>query len=99
VEVTAAGQNRRNHLRGGKQGSLDDTVELLEPRRFSCGLLWWQIRGVESRRSVRCASRGFKSGIPVKKAYDLFPEIGCLAEWSAVRGSRKTVIPAGDLKR
>jgi hypothetical protein len=35
-----------------------------EPR---WGLFWWQIRSVHVRRSVRCASRGSKSQIPVRK--------------------------------
>ena len=37
-----------------------------EPRRSRWGLLWWQIRRVEGRRSIRCASQRSKSGIRVR---------------------------------
>ena len=32
--------------------------------RSRWGLLWWRIRCVEGRRSVRCANQRFKSEIP-----------------------------------
>ena len=39
--------------------------------RSRWGLLWWQIRCVEGRRSVRCASQRSKSEIPFIEFFGL----------------------------
>jgi hypothetical protein len=45
-------------------GLVPDSLFVPLPGAFACGLLWWQIRLVKHRRSVRCARQRSKSEIP-----------------------------------
>lgn len=99
MEARAAGQDRRNHLRGAKRGLSDDTSELSEPRCSGCGLHRWQIHLCREQEQRTIRELGSKSESLVKKTCGLFLEVGRLTEGSAVLCDREAVIPTGDPPR